>query len=257
VILERNASGGRDLDLSARDGGVGTAAALCAKAWVGSPPRTMPATGRPQGLSLGFDGCPADALLWPAGSPVWSPDGNLIAATVPRDGVHCARGENLVILDAQTGNVVTKAAVPAIAAIGGWSADERYCPGRNVPRCRNPAPGLSPDGQAANCGGLRLRRVGSGRRALRGLVQRAPRGDRRIHRRTYRLRSFDLRPRRRRRVVVGRITLRRHHSARVRARAVEWSDERDSSRPLRGGFVVGFAKNGRVLVQAFNRTAGR
>jgi hypothetical protein len=76
--------------------------------------------------ATGFLPRPTDALLCPGGSPLWSPDGALIVTGVPSNGVHCARGEYLFILDAMTGHVVSQTTVPPIAAIGGWSADGRY-----------------------------------------------------------------------------------------------------------------------------------
>ena len=76
--------------------------------------------------ATGFRVRPLDALLCPAGGPTWSPDGRLISVISPADGVHCVRGEDLVVLDAQTGNTISQTPVAPIAYSAGWSADRRY-----------------------------------------------------------------------------------------------------------------------------------
>jgi hypothetical protein len=207
--------------------------------------------------ATGFRPRPADALLCPGGSPIWSPDGALIATGVPSNGVHCGRGEYLVIVDATTGHVVAQATVPPIAAIGGWSADGRYVEAgalgaagatllpaspatgtaRVVPDCA--FIGWAPVGArfAASCNGhLATIDASSGARmnfaastaGLGAPMAWSPDGSR------------------------FAVTTQRGF---VLARASGAS----TLIPLAscaGGLVPRFAKNGRVLVQAYNRNAG-
>jgi hypothetical protein len=207
--------------------------------------------------ATGFLPRPTDALLCPGGSPIWSPDGALIVAGVPSTGPHCARGEYLFILDATTGHVVNQTAVPPIADIGGWSADGRYveagpfsAPGTTllpaspatgaatvVPDCS--FIGWAPVGArfAASCNGhLATVDASSGSRTdfaassagLPSPVAWSPDGSRFA---VTTQRGFVL------------------ASATGTSRLIPLA-------PCAGGLVVRFAKNGRVLVQAYNRNAG-
>jgi hypothetical protein len=207
--------------------------------------------------ATGFLPRPTDAFLCPGGSPIWSPDGALIVTGVPSTGVHCARGEYLFVLDATTGHVVNQTPVPPIADIGGWSADGRYAEAGpfNVPGATllpaSPATGIAtvvPDCSfigwapvgarfAAACDGrLATIDASSGARidfaassaGLSSLIAWSPDGSR-----------FAVTTRR------GFVLA----SASGTSRLIPLAS-------CAGGQVVRFAKNGRVLVQAYNRNVG-
>jgi hypothetical protein len=210
-------------------------------------------------VATGFAVRPVSALLCPGGSPIWSPDGHEIAVISPADGIPCAAGERLVVLDPQSGRTVRQAPVTAIAYPGGWSADGRYAEAGALPNYRtsitvvpaSPAAGTSRT--FADC----------------AFIGWAPVGARFAASCDGRLAVID--------ASTGARTVFSASSKNVDAR-VAWSS--DGSRlavntprgfvlassngtstlipvgSCTGGTVAGFAKNGRVLVQAFNDTAG-
>jgi hypothetical protein len=78
-------------------------------------------------VATGFQVRPTDALMCPLGGPAWSPDSRLVAVISPTDGARCSSGESLVVLDAQTGNAVSRTGASGFpAGPVRWSADGRY-----------------------------------------------------------------------------------------------------------------------------------
>jgi hypothetical protein len=210
-------------------------------------------------LATGFAVRPVDALLCPAGSPLWSPDGNEIAVISPADSVPCATGERLVVLDGQSGRTISQSPVTAIATPGGWSADGRYAEAGALLNYRTGVT-VVPASSA----------VGSSRTfADCAFIGWAPVGARFAASCNGRLAVVD--------ASTGARTVFSASSKNVDAR-VAWSS--DGSRlavntphgfvlarsngtstlipvgSCTGGTVASFAKNGRVLVEAFNSTAG-
>jgi hypothetical protein len=325
--------------------GVGTAAAQCTKASVGAPARALPSSGRPQGLSLGFDGSvsrddnarpteprvpgstdptghwvavgqsgvglvvqsgsvqktltaqpdmswnwrpdggaiafgqdeaigvhlqiaevatgfavrPVDALLCPAGSPIWSPDGGAIAVVSPADGMPCAAGERLVVLDPQSGRKISQAPISTtLFTAGGWSADGHYAEAGGLLNVRTgvtllPASAADRPRTIADCAFIGWAPVGSrfaascnGRLAL-------------IDASTGARTTFSTSTKQLDAPIAWSSDGSRFAVSTARGFVLARSSGAARVIPFNGcagGFVIGFAKNGRVLAQAFNHDAG-
>jgi hypothetical protein len=202
---------------------------------------------------------PTDALMCPLGGPAWSPDSRLVAVISPTDGARCASGESLVVLEAQTGSAVSRTGVSGFpAGPVRWSADGRYVEadaaigtvgmtlaprqpamgeGRTIADCS--FVGWAPVGArfAASCDG-RLSMIDASTGARTDFATSTGGLDGRS------AWSSD----------GSRLAVSTKHGF-----VIAGSNGKSRLIPMggcAGGIVAAFAKSGRVLVQAFNSSAG-